>query len=127
MSQVTKEDLLAEARPSVNPVDASGAEALLQQGVTVLDVREPAEFDMGHLPGAVNVPRGVLEFRVGGHPALMDSSATILLYCKNGGRSTLAAHTLKRMGFDKVQMLVGGFDGWAGDVHKVEVDPNIYQ
>lgn len=124
---ITKEDLLAEARPSVNPVDANAAEALLSQGVTVLDVREPAEFDMGHLPGAVNVPRGVLEFRVGDHPALKDADATILLYCKNGGRSTLAAHTLKRMGFNQVQMLVGGFDGWAGDVHKVEIDPNVYQ
>ena len=127
MSVVTKEDLLAEARPSVNPVDANAAEALLAEGAVVFDVREPAEFDMGHLPGAVNVPRGVLEFRVGDHPALKDADASILLYCKNGGRSTLAAHTLKRMGFDKVQMLVGGFDGWAGDVHKVEVDPNVYQ
>lgn len=124
---MTKEELLAEARASVNPVDATQAEGLLQQGVVVLDVREPAEFDMGHLPGAVNVPRGVLEFRVGDHPALTDSAAGILLYCKNGGRSTLAAHTLKRMGFENVKMLVGGFDGWTGSVHKVEVDPSVYR
>ncbi len=124
---LTKEELLAEARASVNPVDAAQAEALLQQVAVVLDVREPAEFDMGHLPGAVNVPRGVLEFRVGDHPALTDSAADILLYCKNGGRSTLAAHTLKRMGFDNVKMLVGGFDGWTGSVHKVEVDPSVYR
>lgn len=124
---LTKEDLLAEARASVSPVDAAGAEALLAAGAVVLDVREPAEFDMGHLPGAVNVPRGVLEFRVGDHPALKDCAASILLYCKNGGRSTLAAHTLKRMGFDGVKMLVGGFDGWAGEVHKIEVDPSVYR
>lgn len=125
---LTKEDLLAQARASVVPVDANGAEALLStEGTVVLDVREPSEFDMGHLPGAVNVPRGLLEFMVGNHPALTDAAATILLYCKNGGRSTLAAHTLKQMGFAKVQMLVGGFDGWSGSVHKVEVDPNIYQ
>ncbi|WP_221797632.1 rhodanese-like domain-containing protein [Oceanobacter mangrovi] len=124
---LTKEDLLATARASVTPVTADDAEALLKGGAVVLDVREPAEFDMGHLPGAVNVPRGVLEFRVGDHPALTDTAATILLYCKNGGRSTLAAHTLKQMGFDGVKMLVGGFDGWSGDVHKVEVDPNVYQ
>jgi len=125
---LTKEDLLAQARDSVNPVTADAAEALLQQGgVVVLDVREPAEFDMGHLPGGVNVPRGLLEFMVGNHPALANPQANILLYCKNGGRSTLAAHTLKQMGFDRVHMLVGGFDGWSGSVHKVEVDPNIYQ
>ncbi|MCD8522996.1 MAG: rhodanese-like domain-containing protein [Saccharospirillaceae bacterium] len=124
---LSKDDLLAEARAAVNPVDAAEAEALLAQGAVVLDVREPAEFDMGHLPGAVNVPRGVLEFRVGDHPALTNPQADILLYCKNGGRSTLAAHTLKRMGFEQVKMLVGGFDGWSGTVHKVEVDPSVYR
>ncbi|UTW48523.1 rhodanese-like domain-containing protein [Bacterioplanoides sp. SCSIO 12839] len=125
---LTKEDFLAQARDAVNPVDGDAAEALLaQDGVVVLDVREPAEFDMGHLPGGVNVPRGLLEFMVGNHPALSNTQATVLLYCKNGGRSTLAAHTLKQMGFDQVKMLVGGFDGWQGSVHKVEVDPNIYQ
>lgn len=122
-----KEDLLAAARVSVNPVDADGAETLLAAGAVVLDVREPAEYEMGHLPGAVNVPRGVLEFRVGDHPALTDPDATILLYCKNGGRSTLAAHTLKQMGFEQVRMLVGGFDGWSGTVHKIEVDPGLYR
>jgi rhodanese-related sulfurtransferase len=122
-----KEDLLAAARVSVNPVDADGAETLLAAGAVVLDVREPAEYEMGHLPGAVNVPRGVLEFRVGDHPSLTDPDATILLYCKNGGRSTLAAHTLKQMGFEQVRMLVGGFDGWSGTVHKIEVDPGLYR
>ena len=124
---LSKDDLLAEARSAVNPVDAAAAEALLANGAVVLDVREPAEFDMGHLPGAVNVPRGVLEFRVGDHPALTNPQAEILLYCKNGGRSTLAAYTLKRMGFEQVKMLVGGFDGWSGTVHKVEVDPSLYR
>jgi len=122
-----KEDLLAEARASVNPVDAEAAQALLDQGALVLDVREPAEFMMAHLPGAQNVPRGVLEFKVGDHPVLKEAEATILLYCKNGGRSTLASHTLKRMGFTNVQMLVGGFDGWAGAVHQVETDPSVYK
>lgn len=123
----TKEDLLAAARPSVNAISADEAEQLLSQQPVVLDVREPAEYDMGHLPGAVNVPRGLLEFMVGQHPALSEPQATVLLYCKNGGRSTLAAHTLKQMGFEQVRMLSGGFDGWAGDVHHVEVDANIYQ
>lgn len=124
---LNKEDLLAEARVSVNPVDAEAAEALLNAGASVLDVREPAEFMMGHLPSAENIPRGVLEFKVGDHPMLCDMSHTILLYCKNGGRSTLAAHTLKRMGFTDVRMLVGGFDGWTGSVHNVETDPSVYK
>lgn len=124
---LTKDDLLAEARASVVPVSCNEAEQMLAAGCVVLDVREPAEFDMGHLPGAVNVPRGVLEFRIGDHPALTNPQAEILLYCKNGGRSTLAAHTLKRMGFSGVKMLVGGFDGWSGSVHTVELDPGMYR
>ncbi|MAE35995.1 MAG: sulfurtransferase [Oceanospirillaceae bacterium] len=125
MSVMTRDDLLAEARASVNPVEADAAQAMLDAGTKVLDVREPAEYMMGHLPGAENVPRGVLEFKVADHPVLADKDAEILLYCKNGGRSTLAAHTLKRMGFSNVKMLVGGYDGWEG--HTVETDPSVYK
>ena len=122
----TREDFLTVARGEITLVDADRAEALIAQQALVLDVREPAEFQQGHLPNAVNVPRGVLEFKVGNHPDLSDNQRNILIYCKNGGRSTLAAYTLKQMGFSDVEMLIGGFDGWQGAVHKVEVDPSIY-
>lgn len=122
----TREDFLVEAKSQITLIDAQRAEAMILEKALVLDVREPAEFQLGHLPNAVNVPRGVLEFKVGIHPELADSQRSILIYCKNGGRSTLAAYTLKQMGFSQVEMLIGGFDGWSGDVHKVEVDPSIY-
>lgn len=122
----TRDDFLTAARAEINLVDADRAEVLIAQQVLVLDVREPAEFQQGHLPHAVNIPRGVLEFKVGDHPSLNDNQRQILIYCKNGGRSTLAAYTLKQMGFTRVEMLVGGFDGWSGTVHSVEVDPSIY-
>jgi len=127
MTVISRDDMLARARAEITIVDADRAEALIAAGAHVLDVREPAEFLLGHLPGAQNVPRGVLEFKVGSHPVLMDNAAPILLYCKNGGRSTLAAYTLKQMGFSAIEMLAGGFDGWQGSVHKVEVDPGTYQ
>jgi rhodanese-related sulfurtransferase len=123
---MTRDDFLSQARAQITLVDAQRAENMIAQGALVLDVREPAEFQLGHLPNAVNVPRGVLEFKVGNHPELQDGQRSILIYCKNGGRSTLAAYTLKQMGFSAVEMLTGGFDGWSGDVHKVEVDPSIY-
>lgn len=122
----TRDDFLSQARAQITLVDAQRAESMIAQDALVLDVREPAEFQLGHLPNAVNVPRGVLEFKVGNHPQLMDEQRSILIYCKNGGRSTLAAYTLKQMGFTQVEMLIGGFDGWNGDVNKVEVDPSIY-
>ena len=127
MQPLTRDDLLIQAREQIVVVDAPRAETLVQQGAIVLDVREPAEFQAGHLHTAQNVPRGVLEFIVGDHPALNDQDAAILIYCKNGGRSTLAAATLKQMGFSNVEMLAGGFDGWQGSVHEVEVDPSVYR
>ncbi len=123
---LSREDMLKTAREQITLVDAQRAEALIQSQALILDVREAAEFQLGHLPQAINVPRGVLEFKVGNHPQLQDSSLPILIYCKNGGRSTLAAYTLKQMGFSQVEMLSEGFDGWAGPVHKIEIDPSIY-
>lgn len=122
----TRDDLLSEARAEITVVDAERAEALIALKALILDVREPAEYQLGHLPGATSIPRGVLEFKVGDHPDLCDPQRAILIYCKNGGRSTLAAYTLKQMGFTQVEMLIGGFDGWTGDVHLVEVDSSIY-
>lgn len=122
----TRDDLLIAARAEINRVGSDRAETLIAEQALVLDVREPAEFQMGHLPSAINIPRGVLEFKVNDHPDLNDHQRNILIYCKNGGRSTLAAYTLKQMGFSQVEMLMGGFDGWSGTTQKIEVDPSIY-
>jgi rhodanese-related sulfurtransferase len=116
---LTKDDLLNDARQSLNVIDANKAEQAMATGAVILDVREPAEFDMGHLPGAVNIPRGLLEFMVGNNPVLKDFDQCMMVYCKNGGRSTLASDTLQKMGFKQVTMLSGGFDSWTGNIHKV--------
>jgi rhodanese-related sulfurtransferase len=123
---LTKDDLLNEARQSLTIVDANKAEQSINTGAVILDIREPAEFDMGHLPNAVNIPRGLLEFMVGNNPALKDFNQNMLVYCKNGGRSTLASDTLQKMGFKQVTMLSGGFDSWTGTIHKVEIADNQY-
>lgn len=124
---VTRDDLLNTARQNIRIIDAEQAQPMLENQSIVLDVREPAEFDMGHLPNAINIPRGLLEFMVGNHPALQDMQSAVLVYCKNGGRSTLACDLLVRMGFDNSVMLAGGFDNWTGTVHKVEIADNQYQ
>jgi len=114
------ERLLAEAKSRIREVDASELRALQGRGVPVVDVREPAEFNAGHLPGATNIPRGVLEFEVDGHPAvnctrdpaLAHREQPIVLYCRSGGRSALAAEALLRLGFREPLSLAGGFIAW---------------
>lgn len=124
---ITRDELLNAARQSIHIIDADEAEALISRGATLLDVREPAEFDMGHLPEAVHIPRGLLEFMVGNHPKLTDFSQTLVVYCKNGRRSSLATDLLQNMGFADIHMLGGGFNNWTGTVHKVEIAANQYK
>ena len=88
-------------------------EQALSDADVLLDVREADEFAAGHLPGAVHVSRGMLEFKLGGTPELSNRDLKIVLYCKTGGRAALAARSLQEMGYLHVQSLAGGFDTWA--------------
>lgn len=112
-------DLIAEARAAIREV--APAEFAANPGnAVVIDVREPAEFETGHLPGAVNIPRGVLEFQVDAHPAvayvsdpaLSHKDRPLLLVCRTGGRAALSARNLQRMGFTDVRSLAGGVEAW---------------
>ncbi|MCV6612526.1 MAG: MBL fold metallo-hydrolase [Amphritea sp.] len=76
----------------------------------VLDVREADAFRQAHIPGAINIPRGQLELRV--NTELRDPTQRILIYCQLGKISTLAAATLKQLGFDRAIALDGGFSAW---------------
>lgn len=76
----------------------------------VLDLREKDAFDTGHVPGARHLPRGQLELRV--NAELPDPTARILTYCEFGKISTLAAATLRELGFARAVALDGGFKGW---------------
>lgn len=108
----TAQDLVAAAKAHITEIPLSGAPAALAQAELVLDVREPDEYAAGHLPGAINIPRGLLEFRLGGSPALDRRDLKVLLYCKTSGRAALAAATMKEMGYLDVQSVAGGFDAW---------------
>jgi len=80
------------------------------RGLVVLDVRERDAFRARHLPGALNVPRGELELRA--DRELPDPTLKIVTYCELGKISTLAAHTLRSMGFLRTVALDGGLDAW---------------
>jgi rhodanese-related sulfurtransferase len=76
----------------------------------VLDVRERDSFDAGHIPTARHLPRGLLELKV--NEALPDPTVRIVTYCDYGKISTLAAATLRRMGFTRAVALDGGMKAW---------------
>lgn len=120
---LTAADMVAKAKASIKEVSATELHEALNRNtdLILIDVREPAEFEQGHLPGAVNIPRGVLEFQVAAHPAIACEKTApelalpereICVYCRSGGRSALAARSLGLMGFENVTSLAGGFLDW---------------
>lgn len=106
-------DLVAAAKARIREVPLSESESAIHAADVLLDVREPDEYRAGHIAGALNIPRGMLEFKMSGTPELGSRDLNILLYCKGGGRAALAAQTLQEMGYLSVSSIAGGFDAWA--------------
>jgi glyoxylase-like metal-dependent hydrolase (beta-lactamase superfamily II)/rhodanese-related sulfurtransferase len=109
----TGQDLVAMAKQNITEVNAEMARKLLAEGnITLIDTREESEFAAGHIDNAQLLPRGVLEFKLSTIPELADKSKAVLIYCRTGGRSALAAQTLQTLGYTNVLSLAGGFEGW---------------
>ncbi|HUO98692.1 MAG TPA: rhodanese-like domain-containing protein [Rhizomicrobium sp.] len=108
--------------PRVSPTEAAG---MIAKGeVLVVDVRDPSEVAAsGKVAGALNVPRGMLEFRADPQSTYYDKAfdpgKTVILYCASGGRSALGGKTLKELGYERVYNL-GAFKDWAAAGGKVE-------
>ncbi len=110
--------MLAEANSVIESVSVQDLPYLLDDDdVLLIDVRETAELDStGAIPGAIHIPRGLLEFKVDRESPVYHSAVRperkIIVYCGTGGRSALAAKTLMEMGFEDVASLTGGYDAW---------------
>lgn len=116
---MTAEDLVAEAKKNICEVSVSDAKEMLDKGGYVfLDCREPKEFKMGHVPGAVNIPRGLIEFKIA--KTIPDKNAKIVCYCKVGGRGCLSVCTLCRMGYKNAVNMAGGWKAWEKAGYPVE-------
>lgn len=107
-------DLLNAAKAEILEVTPDEVAANLDH-LTILDVREPDEYEQGALPGAVHVPRGQLEFSIEGR--LTDKNAPIAVYCAGGTRSAFAAKTLQDLGYSDVVSMAGGFNKWKDEGH----------
>jgi len=103
----------------------------------LIDVREASEFNFGYIPGATNIPRGVIEFKINNEEYweneglyLPEKSELFVLICKKGGRSTLAAKAIHKLGYDNVMVLKGGWKNWEltyPDVFEKNLDANAHE
>ena len=107
----TYRDLLSRTKAEISEVDATGAQAL--EGAIWVDVREADEWEQGHLPNAVLVPRGNLESRI--ERVAPDKAKPVVLYCAVGARSAFAAKSLLDLGYTDVHSLAGGIEDWKRD------------
>lgn len=102
-------NLFKPAGGGIENVDAAGVQAALKQpGVQVIDVRTAGEFQMGHLPGAINVPVD----QVSTAAQSWDRAGTYVVYCATGARSTTAVDTMKSMGFTNIKHFAAGIQAW---------------
>ena len=112
-TEVSAQDLVAAAKQQISEVNVATAKQLLKEGnMVVVDVREESEYAAGHLENSLLLPRGVLEFKIGNVPELADKSKAVLLYCRTGGRSAMAAQTMQTLGYTNVLSMAGGFEAW---------------
>lgn len=89
-------------------------------GTLIVDVREPNEYAAGHVPGAINIPRGVIEFKIWNHvgyPANTQLDQPIVLQCQSGNRASLAAQSLADLGFTHINAVVMSLDDWQQSGH----------
>jgi rhodanese-related sulfurtransferase len=114
----TAMEMIGEARAQVGTVAPKKAADELGTGAVLVDVREPEEWQHGHIDGSVPAPRGLLEFFADPtsprHKDQLDPNRRVIVVCASGARASLAAATLKTMGYRDVAILDGGLKGWTG-------------
>ena len=129
----TLKDFVAVAKSRIREINAADAAAVINAdaSILILDVREPAEWAEGHIPGALLVPRGMLEAKAdleypNREPRLADRSRSIIVHCASGARSAMAVDVLQQMGFTQVQSMAGGIAAWKEQGHSVVApDPRV--
>jgi len=117
---VNPSEIVAKAKATITECSVKDAHSCLNSNTLIIDVREPAEYQRGHLPGAIHLPRGLLDFDIHNVVDKMrpDQNVAhdeqhIVVYCGTGGRSALAAKSLEDLGYKNVISMDGGIIAWA--------------
>ena len=123
----TSQQLVSEAKTRIREISVDELHHILESSSSeippvLIDVREPEEYLAGHIPGAVNFPRGVLEMQLTNHPSVAGLSVgealmrmedvPVYLICRSGARSALAAGSLQCMGLHQPVSVAGGMTAW---------------
>ena len=119
MAKKSGTDLINEAKARIREVSPRDVQQMQQErrDVVYLDVREPNEWNLGRVQGAVHIPRGTLETKV---EQVIPREREVVIYCAGGNRSALAADTLQQMGYEKVSSMAGGWRDWVQSGGAVE-------
>jgi molybdopterin/thiamine biosynthesis adenylyltransferase/rhodanese-related sulfurtransferase len=115
-------DLLQQVKREIEEISTSDAAARADAPVFV-DVRERDEWDEGHIPGAVHVPRGYLESRI--EAAVPERDRPVVVYCASGARSAFATRTLEELGYTDVRSLAGGIVDWKRNGFPVQLPRSL--
>jgi rhodanese-related sulfurtransferase len=115
---LSAKELFEKARSRISLVTPAEVRRQQEQGdeVVLIDVREHKEWNLGHIPGAMHITRGVLESNV---ESCVPRSANVVLYCASGNRSALSVLSLMEMGYERVASMTGGIKEWVatgGDI-----------
>ena len=108
----TPKELVAHVKTQITEISTEDLKKKMenQEDFVLIDVRDRGEFIKGSIPGAINISRGLLEFKIG--EKVEDKAKEIVLFCKSGSRSALATASLKSIGYSDVKSLEGGWLGW---------------
>jgi len=111
--RLTAPQLVAQVKPQITEISPEETKELVQNDdVVLIDIREESEVEQGSITGAKLIPRGVLEFKISDLQDVNNPDTKIILYCRSGGRSALAAASLQHMGFSNIMSMAGGYEAW---------------
>jgi len=117
MANKSGTDLIDEAKVRIREVTPRETMSDTNPNLVLLDVRERNEWNLGHLPNAMHLPRGSMETKI---EALVPRDKHVIIYCQSGNRSALAADTLQQMGYTDVTSMSRGIVGWVDDGGEVD-------
>ena len=117
--EMVRQELSDAEKAAITNVSASKADGMFNAGsVIFLDVREPAEYSQGHIPGAINIPMRQVEQQIA--QSALDKNTPILIYCRSGRRSSIVTATLIKKGYTHLMNLDGGIKAWSKAGYPVE-------